>query len=158
MTYLDDDLLLAEQFVFSLADDYTNDHFIAKAFILLADIYVARDNIFQAKATLESVIDNHDGEALVNIIEKMEFLIESEQKTVVEEVVVTESFIEILEDDFEYEVQGIDVDYVVPIPDSDDIELDILDSLVNKKIYSMNLSKLVLVILIFTTPVLGTRS
>lgn len=128
LTYLDDDLLLAEQLVFSLADDYTNDHFIAKAFILLADIYVARDNIFQAKATLESVIDNHDGEALVNTArKKWEFLIESEQKTVVEEV-VTESFIEILEDDFEYEVQEIDVDYVVPIPDLDDIELDILDT------------------------------
>ena len=117
LTYLDEDFLLAEQLIFALAEHYSNDHFIAKAFILLADIYVAQDNFFQAKATLESIIANHDDEELLNIArKKRELIIESEKETLaigVEE----ESFIEISEDDFEYGVKQIDDDYIVPIPD-----------------------------------------
>ena len=70
LTYLDDNLVLAEKMIFELSEDYNNDHFIAKAFILLADIYVRQNNDFQAKATLESVIENHDGEELVNLARK----------------------------------------------------------------------------------------
>ena len=97
---------------------YGNENnFIAKAFILLADIYVAQDNFFQAKATLESIIANHDDEELLNVArKKWELIIESEKETLaigVEE----ESFIEISEDDFEYEVKQIDDDYIVPIPE-----------------------------------------
>ena len=117
LTYLDEDFLLAEQLIFALAEHYSNDHFIAKAFILLADIYVAQDNFFQAKATLESIIANHDDEELLNVArKKWELIIESEKETLaigVEE----ESFIEISEDDFEYEVKQIDDDYIVPIPE-----------------------------------------
>lgn len=118
LTYLDDNLALAEELIFALADDYHNDHFIAKAFILLSDIYVAQGNIFQAKATLESIIDNHDDEDLINIArKKWELMLEKEKEIVFEEV-QEEVFIEILEDDFQYEVQEIDEDYVVPIPDT----------------------------------------
>ena len=35
-----------------------------KGFILLGDVYLSQGNLFQAKATLESVIENHDGEVL----------------------------------------------------------------------------------------------
>ena len=34
------------------------------------DIYVVQENDFQAKATLESIIENHDGEELVNLARK----------------------------------------------------------------------------------------
>ncbi|MEO7080039.1 MAG: hypothetical protein ABIY71_00885, partial [Flavobacteriales bacterium] len=34
------------------------DHWKAKGFILLGDIYVGLDDLFQAKATLQSVVDH----------------------------------------------------------------------------------------------------
>lgn len=123
LTYLDDDLVLAEQLIFALAEDYSNDHFIARAFILLSDIYVTQDNLFQAKATLESVIEHHENEDLVNVArERWESIVEKEKKVVVEKI-EEQSFIEISEDDFEYEVQEVDEepevdeDYVVPSPE-----------------------------------------
>ena len=129
LTYLDDKLSLAEELIFSLVDDYTNDHFIAKSFVLLSDIYVARDNLFQAKATLESVIEHHDGSDLVNLArKKWELIVESEKakQIVVPEIVVEQSFIEISEDNFEYEIQEIDEDYVVPMPKTERLEQDSL--------------------------------
>ena len=113
LTYLDEDLVLAEQMIFELADVYSSDHFIAKAFVLLSDIYVEQENNFQAKATLESIIKNHDGEDLVNIArEKWEVILEQEKEIVVEEI-EEQSYIEISEDEFEYEVKEFDEDYVV---------------------------------------------
>jgi len=49
----------AEKEVFDLAKKYpTYDHWKARSFILLGDIYVQLDDRFQAKATLQAVIDN----------------------------------------------------------------------------------------------------
>lgn len=45
-------------------------YWLAKSFILLGDIYVKQNNLFQAKATLQSVIDNYDGEELPTIAKK----------------------------------------------------------------------------------------
>lgn len=107
LTYLDDSLVLAEKLVFELAEKYNSDHFIAKAFILLADIYIAQENKFQAKATLESVIENHDGEELLNVArKKWEKLVEKEA---VESIVKEEpqSYIEIDEEEFEYELEEV---------------------------------------------------
>ena len=115
LTYLDGDFTLAEELIFSLADNYSSDHFIAKSFILLADIYKSKDNVFQAKATLESIIDNHDDEDLVNVArKKWELIIELEKELVVNEL-LEESFIDMSEDDIEYEVRDIDDDYIVPM-------------------------------------------
>lgn len=48
-----------ENEVFDLAKKYPSyDHWKAKAFILLGDIYVGMEDLFQARATLQSVIDN----------------------------------------------------------------------------------------------------
>lgn len=56
-----------EKAVFDMVDKFASyDHWIAKAFILLAENYVKLDNIAQAKFTLQSVIDNHDGVEVVN--------------------------------------------------------------------------------------------
>lgn len=66
----------AENLVYQLSEKYpTFNYWIAKAFILLADIYVGRDNIFQAEQTLQSVIENYQGEDLKKIaVEKLERL------------------------------------------------------------------------------------
>ena len=70
LTFLDNDLELAEKMIFELAENYSNDYFIAKAFILLSDIYIEKNDLFQAKATLESVIDNHNGSELRLLAQK----------------------------------------------------------------------------------------
>ena len=55
MNQLDD----AENRVFSISDQFgSHEYWVAKSFILLADVYVAKDNTFQAKETLRSVVDN----------------------------------------------------------------------------------------------------
>jgi TolA-binding protein len=55
----------AENKVFDIADNFSNhDYWVAKSFIALADVYVAKDNYFQAKETLRSVIDNYKGSDL----------------------------------------------------------------------------------------------
>ena len=49
----------AENRVFNIADRFgSHEYWVAKSFILLADVYVAKDNTFQARETLRSVVDN----------------------------------------------------------------------------------------------------
>ena len=49
----------AESKVFDIADQFSShEYWVAKSFILLSDVYVAKDNLFQARETLRSVIDN----------------------------------------------------------------------------------------------------
>ncbi|MBR4391661.1 MAG: tetratricopeptide repeat protein [Bacteroidales bacterium] len=53
------DLDATESKVFDISDKFsTHEYWVAKSFILLADVYVAKDNAFQAKETLRSIIDN----------------------------------------------------------------------------------------------------
>ena len=48
-----------ENKVFDISDHFSSfEYWVAKSFILLADVYVAKENTFQAKETLRSVIDN----------------------------------------------------------------------------------------------------
>ena len=56
LTFLDDSLDLAEKLIFEMPDQFSDDFYIAKSFILLSDIYLKKENKFQAKATLESII------------------------------------------------------------------------------------------------------
>ena len=55
----------AENKVFDISDNFSKyDYWVAKSFIALADVYVAKENYFQAKETLRSVIDNYKGSDL----------------------------------------------------------------------------------------------
>jgi hypothetical protein len=74
------DLVAARKSVFDLNDNYSAyEIWTAKGFILLADIYVAQKDNFQAKATLQSVIENVDDEGLKNTArEKLRKIIEAE--------------------------------------------------------------------------------
>jgi len=54
------ELIKAEKEVFSFANKNTpHQYWLAKSFILLADVYIVQDDFFQAKATLQSVIDGY---------------------------------------------------------------------------------------------------
>lgn len=52
---------LAEQQVYDFVKKNTpHQYWLAKSFLILADIYVAKNNDFQAKATLQSILDNYE--------------------------------------------------------------------------------------------------
>ena len=125
LTYLDDSLALAEKMIFELAENYSSDYFIAKAFILLADIYVIQENDFQAKATLESIIENHEGEDLVNLARKKWERIAEREVLINKIKEEPQSYIEILEQEINYDLEDvlidqveIDVNYEVVAPDT----------------------------------------
>jgi TolA-binding protein len=77
-----------EKAVFELVEKMPSyDYWLAKGFILLADNYVKLGNIFQAKQTLQSVIDNHEGAELKSIAQqKLELLIIQEQQKPAQEL------------------------------------------------------------------------
>ena len=61
----------AENLIFELIDHYAAyDYWVARSFILLADVYMKLDNTFQAKQTLQSIIDNYKGHELVIIAQQ----------------------------------------------------------------------------------------
>jgi len=48
---------------FRIKNDYASyEYWVVKTFILIADNYVLLDNVFQAKATLQSIVDNYIGD------------------------------------------------------------------------------------------------
>jgi TolA-binding protein len=73
----------AQKTCFDLINKLPNyDYWVAKTFILLADTYVALKDNFQAKSTLQSVIDNYKGddEILPTAKEKLEKLTAPKEK------------------------------------------------------------------------------
>jgi TolA-binding protein len=57
-----------EKSIFALSESYASyDYWVAKGFLLLSDVYVKKGNKFQAKQTLQSIIDNYEGQELVMI-------------------------------------------------------------------------------------------
>jgi TolA-binding protein len=53
----------AESYIFDIIEqDPSYEYWVAKAFILSADIFVDTDNRHQAKATLQSIVDNYKGD------------------------------------------------------------------------------------------------
>ncbi len=53
----------SEELIYQLSDHYSDfEYWVAKGFILLSDIYLYRDNSFQAEQTLKSIIDNYSGD------------------------------------------------------------------------------------------------
>ncbi len=72
----------SEKLVFELVNNYSNsDYWVAKGFILLGDIYTDAGNVFQAKQTFQSIIDNYDGDDLTDIaMEKLDKINVQEQE------------------------------------------------------------------------------
>ncbi len=72
-----EDYKKSEKIVFELINEYGSyDEWIAKGFILLADIYAKYGNTFQAKQTLQSIIENQEDTSLVNIAVKKKKILE----------------------------------------------------------------------------------
>jgi TolA-binding protein len=83
----------AQKTIFELNDKFNAfDVWVAKAFVLLADTYIQQNDLFQAKATLQSLIDNYDGKEIIDqcksrlaIIEDLESKQKSESKKQIEQ-------------------------------------------------------------------------
>ena len=70
----------AEKVIEKIVADASSDYWLAYSFILWADIYYARGNNLQAKQTLQSIIDNYDGQDLVSVArQKHDAIVASEQ-------------------------------------------------------------------------------
>lgn len=79
--FKDDKIEEAEASIFELIENYSSSNYwFARGFILLADVYVKTENYFQAKQTLQSIIDNYEGEDLIDEAkEKLRAVEEMEQ-------------------------------------------------------------------------------
>jgi tetratricopeptide (TPR) repeat protein len=80
--FLRKDYKASSKTIFELNDNFSKYEFwVAKAFILLSDVYVAQKDYFQAKATLQSIIDEYSKDDLKIIaLEKLKKIEEDEAK------------------------------------------------------------------------------
>jgi TolA-binding protein len=82
----------AEKMIEGIVSDASSDYWLAYSFILWADVYYANGNTIQAKQTLQSVIDNYDGEDLVSVArQKLDAIVAAEKpaaEPVEEEIVI----------------------------------------------------------------------
>jgi predicted negative regulator of RcsB-dependent stress response len=70
----------AERLIEQTVADASSDYWLAYSFILWADVYYARGNNLQAKQTLQSIIDNYDGDDLVAVArQKLAAIVAAEQ-------------------------------------------------------------------------------
>ncbi len=81
ITFKQGDYEAAEQQIFEYVSKLTAyDYWLARTFLLLADVYLEKDNAFQAKHTLQSIIDNYDGAEIRREAQnKLDFIHEMEQ-------------------------------------------------------------------------------
>ncbi len=69
----------AERIIENIVSDASSDYWLAYSFILWADIYYARGNNMQAKQTLQSIIENYDGDDLVAVARRKYDIIVAEE-------------------------------------------------------------------------------
>ncbi|MBI2967864.1 MAG: tetratricopeptide repeat protein [Bacteroidetes bacterium] len=103
--YLRGNLKESEELIFQLAGQVPSyEYWVARGFILLADVYLMMNNGFQAKATLQSIIDNYEGSDLVEMAKsKLDKILESEEKSVRQKPVHEEPEIKFEGQDIDWE-------------------------------------------------------
>ena len=75
-----------EKAIEAMAAKPTSDYWLAKSFILWGDIFMARGNTLQAKQTLQSIIDNYDGDDLRSeALRKRNAILEAEERAAQEQ-------------------------------------------------------------------------
>src|SRR5690606_24879646 len=63
LQYEDKEYDKAQESAFDVIENMgSQDYWVARSFILLADVYAGKGDAFQAKSTLESVVENYEGE------------------------------------------------------------------------------------------------
>lgn len=82
MYYLQGDFLKSDTMIYKLVDQVPSfPYWIAKGFILLADNFIAKDDLYNARITFQSVIDNADDTELIGIAkEKLAILKSTEEE------------------------------------------------------------------------------
>lgn len=71
INFLEGNYTQAESTIFDISEKYAGyDYWLARSFVLLADVYTETGDLFQAKQTLQSIIDNYDGKDLVKLARK----------------------------------------------------------------------------------------
>lgn len=85
--------------IFELSDNFSNyEYWNAQGFLLLADIYLIEKDTFQAKATLQSIIENYEPRPTDSInqtaVNRMKSIIDQEEKSNLKTPVQTEKEIQ----------------------------------------------------------------
>ena len=81
INYTRDSLESAQRLIFEMVNIFPNyGRWISKSFLLLADTYIKQGDIFQAKLTLQNVIDNYEGELKTEAQAKLDNIINAEPK------------------------------------------------------------------------------
>jgi TolA-binding protein len=83
LQYLKGDYKAAQKTAYEIINKMpSHDYWVAKSFLLLADVFVATKDDFQAKSTLQSVIENYEGDddILPTAKEKLEILNNKDKK------------------------------------------------------------------------------
>lgn len=81
IAYLEKDLKNSEKLIFQLSEDFsTYEYWLAKGYLLLADVYLQKNDAFQSKATLRSIIENYKGEDLKKVAIDKLAAIEAKEK------------------------------------------------------------------------------
>lgn len=61
----------SQKYIYDVIDNYSSyNYWFAKSYILLADNYTKTGNLFQARHTLQSIIDNYQGDELLELAHK----------------------------------------------------------------------------------------
>ena len=100
--YKQDSFELSKSYINQIVSQVPSyDYWIAKGLILLADIFMAEGDLFQAKATLQSIVDNYEGDPmLVQVAEtNLQKILDFEKEDEVEEVEPLEIDLGNLDDD-----------------------------------------------------------
>ncbi|MBR2085929.1 MAG: SpoIIIAH-like family protein, partial [Oscillospiraceae bacterium] len=95
MHYLQHDYDGAERAIEGIAADPASDYWLAKSFILWADIFHARGNNLQAKQTLQSIIGGGDlsnEEMVTNAIDAVNLSKLMESESVIETLILSQGF------------------------------------------------------------------
>ena len=112
--YMRSNLDSSEKFIDALLNQVPSyDYWIARAFILWSEIYMVREDIYQAKVSLQSVVDNYEGEDLKGIAQEKLDLIEKLEKEKKDELLKAQKKVEVnfegMEDyDYLFEEEEID--------------------------------------------------
>jgi TolA-binding protein len=82
--YIKKDYKKSKKTVFELGENYsTYENWVAKGYLLLAEMYLIEKDNFQAKATLQSIIENYDPNDAIKqaAITRLKNIIDEEEKS-----------------------------------------------------------------------------